>query len=98
MIGRTVTFKNKDRPGSYALGVVEDEVYVMVSDYKHLIQRIRFAGGVSWDGSEFGYRTGYFTYDAKCRRIVWGQFTQFLTQIEYQALLSAARAKGWPIP
>jgi hypothetical protein len=88
MIGRTVTFKNKDRSGYYAIGVVEDEVFVMVSDYKHLIQRIRFAEGQSWDGSEYGYRTGYYTYDAKCRRIVWGQYTQFLTQQEYQTLLS----------
>lgn len=97
MIGRLVTFKHKGKPGTYQLGVVEDEVYVLVSDYKHMIQRIRFADGVSWDGSDYGYRTGYYTYQADMRHIKWGQYTQFLTETEYQVLLRKARAKDWPI-
>jgi hypothetical protein len=97
MVGRKVTFKQKGKPGSYQLGIVEDEVYVLVSDYKHMIQRIRFANGVSWDESEHGYRTGYYTYQAHMQHIKWGQYTQFLTQSEYQVLLAKARERGWPI-
>jgi hypothetical protein len=97
MIGRPVKFRRKDRGGHWTVGVVEDEVYEIVSDYKHMIQRIRFRTGVSWDGSEYGYRTGYYTYDAKGKRIVWGQYTQFLTEHEYQRLLGKARDRGWQI-
>jgi hypothetical protein len=96
-VGRDVVFKHKGGGGRRVVGKVEDEVYVMVGDYKHVIQRIRFAPGVSWDGSEYAYRTGYYTYDASMRRIVWGQYTQFLTQLEYAALLGKVWAKGWPV-
>jgi hypothetical protein len=30
-------------------------------------------------------------------RIVWGQYTQFLTEKKYKALLAQARAKGWEV-
>ena len=53
--------------------------------------------GAYWDGSKYGYRTGYYTYDKNMKYIVWGQFTQFLTEKEYNKLLTKARAKGWPI-
>lgn len=95
--GKAVVFKKKGGGGHQTMGVVEDEVYVMVSDYKHVIQKIRFAEGVAWDGSVHAYRTGYYTYDAKKKRIVWGQYTQFLTEKEYKALLAQARAKGWQV-
>lgn len=97
MVGRTVTFRIKGSTGFQAIGVVEDEVYIMVDDYKHLIQRIRFAADVSWDGSVFGYRSGYYTFDAAGRSIKWGQYTQFLTEAEYFRLLALAREKGWPL-
>ncbi len=96
-VGRPVTFKNKGGGGHRVMGTVVDEVYKMVGDYKHMIQRVRFAPGISWDGSEHAYRTGYYTYDARGKVIKWGQYTQFLTESEYQELLHKARAKGWPI-
>ncbi len=96
-VGRQVIFKNKGGGGSRVMGTVEDEVYIIVGDYKHMIQRVRFAPAITWDGSEYAYRTGYYTFDARGRSIKWGQYTQFLTENEYQTLLSKARAKGWPL-
>ena len=96
-MGKDVRFKHKGRRGGHTMGRVEDEVYVMVNDYKHLLQRIRFLDGVSWDGSTHAYRSGYYTYDSDKTRIVWGQYTQFLTEKEYKALLGLARAKGWDV-
>jgi hypothetical protein len=40
MIGRPITFKYKGKPGSWTVGTVEDEVFIIVGDYKHLIQRV----------------------------------------------------------
>jgi hypothetical protein len=97
MIGRPVTFKNKGKPGSWTVGIVEDEVSIIVWEYKHLIQRIKFAEGVSWDGSTHAYRTAYYTYQAGRAYIKWGQYTQFLTEGEYRELLGKARDKGWDI-
>jgi len=95
MLGRDVWFKNKGVAGKWLVGRVEDEVYVMVGDYKHLIQKIRFADGRSWDGSTFAYRTGYYTYQHGRKAIKWGQYTQFLTEKEYSTLLQRRReAKG----
>jgi|ERR1700735_2495672 hypothetical protein len=96
-VGRTVTFKNKGIPGGRTIGTVEDEVALIVSDYKHLIQKIRFADGISWDGSPYGYRTGYYTYSYGMKKIVWGQYTQFITGNEYRDLLTKAKAKGWDV-
>ncbi len=96
-IGKTVWHKNKGSSDSTAMGVIEDEVFILVSDYKHVLQRIKFSANLSWDGSEYAYRSGYWTYDSKGKRIVWGQFTQFLTENEYKQLLQKARNKGWPI-
>jgi hypothetical protein len=97
MVGRPVTFKNKGKPGSWIVGTVEDEVSIIVWEYKHLIQRIKFAEGVSWDGSTHAYRTAYYTYQAGRAYIKWGQYTQFLTEAEYRELLGKAREKGWDI-
>jgi hypothetical protein len=96
-IRNPVTHKRKGGGGRIQMGIVEDEVYVMVNDYKHVIQKIKIENGTYWDGSRHAYRTGYYTYDAKRTRIVWGQYTQFLTEEEYKQLLTQARAKGWPI-
>jgi len=96
-VGKQVKFKDKGGDGHTVMGTIEDEVFHMVSDYKHVIQRIRFAEDVSWDGSTHAYRTGYWTYDGKGSRIVWGQYTQFLTEIEYRVLLQKAMDKGWQI-
>lgn len=95
-IGRHVRFKNKDGSGHEDMGVVLDEAYIIVFDYKHMIQRIR-RDEPYWDGSRIGYRTCYYTFDAKKKHVKFGQYTQFLTEKEYAVLLSEAKAKGWPI-
>lgn len=96
-IGKAVHFKDKgDRGKINKMGVVTDEVYVIVGDYKHLIQQIR-SEECYWNGCQVAYRTGYYTFDAEGKNIKWGQYTQFLTEKEYTALLAKARAKGWPI-
>ena len=97
MIGKAVYFKNKATGDRELWGIVEDEVYIMVSDYKHMIQKFRFAEGVSNDDSAYGYRTGYYTLDKHGGKIKWGQFTQSLTEREYRELLGKAQAKGWSI-
>ena len=74
MLGRNITFKYKHKPGRYTVGLVEDEVYIIVGDYKHLIQRVKFEDDVSWDGSTHAYRTGYYTYEASRKNIKWGQY------------------------
>ncbi|SRR5579883_516251 len=96
-VGKTIFHKIKGGDGHHRMGIVEDEVYVLVNDYKHVIQKIKIEDGAYWDGSHYAYRTGYYTYDAKRERIVWGQYMQFLTEQEYKELLSKARAKGWAI-
>jgi hypothetical protein len=96
-VGKFLTHKIKGGVGRTVMGKIEDEVFHMVGDYKHVIQKIRFTDGLSWDGSTHAYRTGYWTYDGKGKRIVWGQYTQFLTELEYRALLQKARDKGWQI-
>jgi hypothetical protein len=96
MLGRVVWFKNKGGAGKWPVGPVVDEVYIIVGDYKHLIQKIRFATS-GWDGSEFAYRTGYYTYAHGKKVIKWGQYTQFLTEKEYSCLLQKAKDRGWPV-
>ena len=96
-IGKTVWFKDKQTGQRIRWGIVEDEVYIMVSDYKHMIQKIRHPKSAYWDGSKFGYRTGYYTYDKNMKNIIWGQFTQFLTEREYKRLLDKAQKKDWSI-
>ena len=95
MKGRDVTFRNKDRPGRRARGVVEDEIFEMVNDYKHMMQRVRFHPGESWDGSTHAYRVCYYTLAADGRTIKFGQYPSFLTQKEAGRLFRKARLKGW---
>ena len=95
-IGQDVWFKQKGNVGPrYRVGRVVDEVSLIVADYKHLIQKIAIDDPESWEGQDFGYRTGYYTFDAKGKRLLWGQYTQFLTASQYRQLLVAAREKGW---
>jgi hypothetical protein len=95
-IGKPVHFKEKGGTKRNKMGKVLDEVYIIVSDYKHLIQQIK-PDVPYWDGSRLGYRTCYYTFDAARKNIKFGQYTQFLTQKEYAVLLSKAKAKGWSI-
>jgi hypothetical protein len=95
-LNKTVKFKDKGGSAQIKMGVVIDEVYIIVGDYKHLIQQIR-RDQPYWDGSQIGYRTCYYTFEAKGKNIKFGQYTQFLTEKEYTALLAMARDKGWSI-
>lgn len=102
-VGKRVWFKDKKDGKPVVQGKIVDEVSVRVGDYKHLIQKIECINTrwnqneLYWDRSKYGYRTGYYTYDRNMKHIVWGQYTQFLTEKEYSALLKQARDKGWPI-
>ncbi len=101
-IGRTIRFKDKNGGTSIIWGIVRDEVYIIIGDYKHVIQRIehprqgKWQNGY-WDKCKFGYRTGYFTFDKSGKKLMWGQFAQFLTEHEYRTLIGKTIAKGWPI-
>ena len=92
-VGKFVQFVEKGETVRTKMGTVLDEVYVIVGEYKHLIQRIQFEEPY-WDGSRIGYRTCYYTLDAKGKNIKFGQYTQFLTEKEYSVLLSMAKAKA----
>ena len=96
-IGKNVRFKKKEGGGYTHMGIIEDEVYIMVGDYKHLLQKIKFNPEISWDGSVYAFRTGYYTYDKDRNHIKWGQFSQCLTEKEYRVLLKKAIDKGWKV-
>lgn len=98
-LGKMVRFKSKETGESRLWGKVEDEVYILVHDYKHMIQRIspHPEGSTWWDGSKYGYRTGYYTFAKGKKSIVWGQYSQFLTGNEYRRLHRKAVKKGWRI-
>jgi hypothetical protein len=97
-IGKKVWFKDKyDNRKSRLWGTVKDEVYILVADYKHMIQRIELAKGITNDGSKYAYRTGYYTFDAGHNHVLWGQYTQCLTEKQYNELLNKARGSGWTI-
>jgi hypothetical protein len=95
-IGKPMWFKDKRTDKRDKWGTVEEEVYIMVGDYKHMIQRIRYCEP-DLAGDEYGYRSCYYTLDRQGRQIRFGQFAQQLTQSQYRELLGKAQAKGWPI-
>ncbi|MGD0591409.1 MAG: hypothetical protein ABSA44_11530 [Bacteroidota bacterium] len=96
--GKKVFFKSKRNDNIELVGEVVDEVYVIFVDYKHMIQKIRFAEGQSWDAkSKFFYRFGYYTYDKNYKNIKWGQYTPSIREKDLRILLRMARRKGWKI-
>ncbi|MBI2202243.1 MAG: hypothetical protein HYU41_00040 [Candidatus Rokubacteria bacterium] len=96
-VGKEVMANARDSWTPVVWGVVEDEVSLVVDGAKHVIQRVRLAKGVSWDGSEYGYKTGAFLIDPRTGAVKWAQYSQVLSESEYTQLLARARAKGWPI-
>lgn len=96
-IGKEVWLNERGSGMPMLWGVVEDEVGIVVDDAKHVIQRIRLAAGVSWDGSQYGYKTGSFTIDPRSGAVKWAQYSQVLSEREYNELLARARAKNWPM-
>jgi hypothetical protein len=101
-INKPVWFKDKQTGQRILWGTVAAEVFIIVGEehddpYKHIIQKIR-PTRETWDGSEWFYRTGYYTFGGRNKeRLVWGQYTQCLTEREYTSLLSRAKEKGWAI-
>jgi hypothetical protein len=95
--GKTVWFRDKITGKPIRWGTVEDEVYVLDNDYKHLIQRIRYAEEGSSDSPWIGYRTGYYTFDKNMKHVKWGQYSQCLSEEKYRDLLGEAKTRGWPI-
>lgn len=97
MFGKDVRFKVKGGVGQYTVGTVEDEVSVITGEYKHVMHRIRLAPGpAKWWKSLYAYRTGYYTWTADKRRVVWGQFHQLILELYFSRLIKKASAKGWP--
>jgi hypothetical protein len=95
-LGKPMYFKDKGSGKRERWGTVEEEVYIMVADYKHMIQRIRYCEPDP-TGDLYGYRACYYTLDKDGRHVKWGQFAQQLSQSQYRELLGKAQAKGWPI-
>ena len=96
-LGKDVIAQARDSWTPVVWGVVEDEVSLVVDGAKHVIQRIKLAKDVSWDGSEYGYKTGTFQLDPRTGAIKWAQYSQVLSEREMSELFARARAKGWPI-
>ena len=97
-IGKPVWFKFKGKPGRKLWGWVEDEVSIIVNDYKHLIQRIKLEPGFrASDGNhhKYAFRTAYYTLAAKSRKPVFGQYATMLFESDYQRLACMAHEKGW---
>lgn len=95
-VGKKVWFKDKYNKKPRLWGTVKDEVYIIVADYKHMIQRIELADGRAGDGSKYAYRTGYYTFDAGKNHVLWGQYTQCLTEKEFNELHNKAK-RDWAI-
>jgi hypothetical protein len=96
-INKITYHKRKGGDGYEKVGTVVDEVYIIVADYKHMIQKIQFPDDAKWGGNDFAYRAGYYTYEANGKNIKWGQYTPVLTESQYRELLGKAKEKGWNI-
>lgn len=96
-IGKEVIAQARESWSPIVWGVVEDEVSLVVDGAKHVIQRIRLAKDITWDGSEYGYKTGTFQIDPRTGSIKWAQYSQVISERELSELLARARKKGWPI-
>jgi hypothetical protein len=96
-IGHSVRFKERGGTKKEKQGIVVDEVSCMVGQHKQVLQRIRLEKGIRWDESEYAYRSGYYTFTDESRRLVWGQYSQLLTQKEFRSLLRKARNRGWAV-
>src|ERR1700690_211869 len=96
-LGKTVKFKHKGRAGYRLIGTIVDEVSLICDEYKHVMQRIRFEPDASNDGCRYAYRTGYWTWRGDGKGVVWGQYTQLLSEREQRKMIARAKAKGWPI-
>jgi|GEM_PF-2730957 len=95
-IGKSVTFKHKGADERYRVGSIEDVVWVVTSDYNHMIQRIKLSPdtALAW-GVRHAYRTCYYTLTRKTRTVAWGQYHALVSEAVYRRLARKANAKGW---
>ena len=72
-------------------------VSIIVSDYNHMIQRIKLSLGTArkWGVGNYVYRTCYYTLSAKERKPVWGQYHALVSAADYRKLVRKANKKGW---
>lgn len=96
-IGKDVRLIDRETGTEKVWGVVEDEVGIVVDGAKHVIQRVRLADDMTWNGDSYGYRTGSFFVDRRTGSIKWAQYAQTLLEPEYRELLALAKKKGWPV-
>lgn len=94
-LNKNVKFKNKNKNGQFLFGKVVDEVSLISFDYKYVLQRIELAPSIAWDSCRYACRIGYYTWDRKMKKVVWGQYHALPSETEMQELLTKMRAKGW---
>lgn len=94
-LNKKVFFKDKHTDKRFAVGKVVDEVSVLSFNYKYVFQKVELAPGMTWDGSRYAYRDGYYTWDAKMEKVLWGQYHPLPSEKEKRSLLRKAKNKGW---
>jgi hypothetical protein len=72
-VGKPMWFKDKKTGEREIWGTLEDEVFIIVADYKHMIRRIYF-NRPAQAGYEYGYGTAYYTLDKDGRNAKFGQY------------------------
>ena len=99
-IGKKIYFKDKSRKRYSIVGKVEDEVAVWDKKYgyKHFIQKIKYSEEMKmkmkiYKNAKYGFRFGYYTHDAKFRRIVWGQYASHMPEDMFRDLIGQAKHK-----
>ena len=94
-LNKKVVFKDKHTGKRFVVGKIVDEVSVLSFNYKYVYQKIELAPDMTWDGSRYAYRDGYYTWDAKMVKVVWGQFHALPSEKEKRGLLKSAYSRGW---
>ena len=96
-LGTAVWHKEREKPGRFQVGVVEDVVSAMVNDYNFLLQRIKLTPETvkRWGLGKYAYRTTYYTLATKSRKPTFGQYNALIPERHYRKLVAKATAKGW---
>jgi hypothetical protein len=96
-LNKVVWHKEREKPGRFQVGVIDDVVSVIVGDYNFLIQRIKLTPETArrWGGGKYAYRNAYYTLATKSRRPTWGQYNALIPERWYRKLVARAIAKGW---
>ena len=93
----SVTHKEREKPGRFQVGIVEEVVSVIVGDYNFLLPRIKLTPATArrWGVGNYAYRTAYYTLATKSRKPTFGQYNALIPERYYRNLLAKATAKGW---